>query len=226
MSEQDLLRLVHSIPDGQPATLTVTDLSGERRHLQGVYKESRAPSFFFLSPPEQLPGTLDTTKQCSFSSRDKSDGEISLIADILDKISNRSLELVARKPVRAEDLRQFFRVSLRARIIIRFFPENPDSNQQEWQMEGETVDISQSGTLAVLPAECANGNDLDLEIALVNPPKQVFCTGHVIRGKRVKKDRWLVSFHFDKISAADQDAIAKNCFAEQRRQLRDKGETY
>ncbi len=226
MSEQDLLRLVNSIPDGQPATITVTDLAGERRHLQGVYKESKAPSFYFLAPPDQLPTTLDTSKQCSFSSRDKSDGDISLIADILDTISTRTLELVARKPVRTEDLRQFFRVSLRARIIIGFFPENPDSNQQEWQIEGETMDISQSGILADLPAECANATGLDFEIALVNPPKQVFCTGHVIRSKRLKKDRWIVSFHFDEISATDRDAIAKNCFAEQRRQLRDKGETY
>ena len=226
MSEQDLLRLVNSIPDGQPATITITDLSGERCHLQGVYKESKAPTFFFLAPPNQLPVTLDTSKPCSLSSRDKSDADISFIADILDTISGRTLELVARKPVRAEDLRQFFRVSLRTRIIIRFFPENPDSKQQEWQMEGETMDISQSGILAALPAECATANGLDFEIALVNPSKNVFCTGHVIRSKRLKKDRWLVSFHFDEISAADRDAIAKNCFAEQRRQLRDKGETY
>ncbi len=226
MSEQDLLRLVNSIPDGQPATITITDVSGEQQHLQGVYKESKAPSFFFLSPPEQLPGTLDTSKPCFFSSKDKSDADISFMADIRDTISNRTLELVARKPVRAEDLRQFFRVSLRVLIIVRFFPENPDSNQQEWQMEGETMDISQSGILAVLPAECAQATGLDFEIALVNPSKKVFCTGHVIRSKRLKKDRWIVSFHFDEISTADRDAIAKNCFAEQRRQLRDKGETY
>jgi hypothetical protein len=226
MSEEDLHLLVNSIPDGQPATITLTDLSGEKRHLQGVYKESQAPSFFFLAPPEQLPATLDISKQCSFSSRDRSDADISFLADILEKINNRTLELVARKPVRVEDLRQFFRVSLRTRIIIRYYPENPDNNQQEWQMQGETIDISQSGVLAVFPAECANSKGLDFEIALVNPGKKVFCTGHVVRSKRLKKDRWLVSFHFDEISASDRDAIAKNCFAEQRRQLREKGETY
>ena len=125
-----------------------------------------------------------------------------------------------------QDLRQFFRVTLRTRMAIRFFPENPDSKQQEWEMTGETVDISQSGLLALLPAECRNSSGLDLEIALVNPGKKVFCSGHVVRSQRLKKDRWLISFHFDEISSSDRDTIAQNCFAEQRRQLRDKGQTF
>ena len=226
MSEQELVQLVKSIPDGQPATITLTNLAGDRTLLQGVYKESQAPFFFFLAPPGHLPETLDTSRQCPFASQDRSATDVAFIADIVEISSARALELVARKTVRAEELRQFFRVTLRTGISIRFYPENPDNNQQEWVMSGETVDISQSGVLAILPEDCRNLSGLDFEIRLVNPSKNVFCTGRVIRSKRLKKDRWLISFHFDEISATYRDAIAKNCFAEQRRQLRDKGQTF
>ena len=226
MSEQDLLQLVKSIPDGQPASITITDTAGARSHLQGVYKESHAPSFFLLFTPGQLPDNLDMTRSCPFASQDRSNSDVAFIVEIVEKTSARALELVARKTVRAEELRQFFRVTLRTSITIRFFPENPESNQQEWQLLGETVDISQSGTLVILPEECRNTTGLDFEIVLTNPSKKVFCTGRVIRSKRLKKDRWMTSFHFDEISSSDRDAIAQNCFAEQRRQLRDKGQTY
>ncbi len=226
MSEQNILQLVRSIPDGQAASITLVDLAGEKIHLQGVYKESEAPNFFFLVPPGQLPEALDTSRQCPFSSQDRSAADVSFIADIIEISGNRALELVARKTVRGEDLRQFFRVTLRTRIFIRFFPKNPDSDERYWEITGETVDISQSGVLTILPAECQNDKDLDLEIEFTNPSKNVFCTGHVIRSKRLKMDRWLTSFHFDEISATNRDTVAKNCFAEQRRQLRDKGQTF
>lgn len=226
MSEQKILQLVRSIPDGQAASITLIDLAGERIHLQGVYKESEAPNFFFLALPGQLPETLDVSRQCPFSSQDRNAEDVSFIADIIEISGNRALELVARKTVRSEDLRQFFRVTLRTRIFIRFFPKNPDSDEQQWEITGETVDISQSGVLTLLPIECPNVTDLDLEIEFTTPRKNVFCTSHVIRSKRLKKGRWLTSFHFDEISAVDRDAIAKNCFAEQRRQLRDKGQTF
>ncbi len=111
MSDQDLLQLVKSIPDGQPATITLTNLAGDRILLQGVYKESQAPSFFFLAPPGQLPETLDISRQCPFSSQDRRTSDVAFVADIIEKSNNRTLELVARKTVRAEDLRQFFRVT-------------------------------------------------------------------------------------------------------------------
>jgi c-di-GMP-binding flagellar brake protein YcgR len=226
MSEQDIIQLVNSIPDGQPASITLTDLSGNRIHLQGIFKGAQAPSFFFLTSPGQLPEALDTGNECPVTSQDQEEADVAFSADIVEKINDRTLALTARESVRVVDLRQFFRVTLRTNIIIRFFPENPENNQQEWTLSGETVDISQSGVLAILPEECRNAKFLDFEIGLVTPSKQVFCTGHVVRSKRLKKDRWLTSFHFDEISAHDRDAIAKNIFAEQRRQLRDKGQTF
>jgi len=41
---------------------------------------------------------------------------------------------------------------------------------------------------------------------------------------RVRKDRWATAFHFDDISAKAVDDITTNCFAEQRKQLREKFE--
>lgn len=226
MPEQDIHNIIQSIPDGQSATIILTDKTGEKKHLQGAFKGAKPPFFFFLFPPEVLPANLDTVSKCPFASRDLSDKDVAFVAEIVSQPNNQTLELMARDTVQAADLRQFFRVTLRTRIIVRFFPDETAEDQRSWEMAGETVDISQSGVLAIFPDECSNSSSLDLEISLVNPVKRVFCTSHVIRSKRLKKDRWLISFHFDEISSTDRDAIAKNCFAEQRRQLRDKGQTF
>ena len=91
---------------------------------------------------------------------------------------------------------------------------------------GETVDISQTGILTILTDECrAKKPVLIIELNLPNPAKIIICSGRVVRSKRLRHNRWLTSFHFDNISANAQDIIAKNCFAEQRRQLRENIQT-
>jgi hypothetical protein len=226
MTENEIYQLVQSIPDGQSATITVSDQNGNRKYLQGVFKESSPPFFFFRCKQEDLPGNLDTSRQCPFTSQDQNSQDVALIADIKDIINTNTIELVAKKTINAEDLRQFFRVTLRAPITVSFFPEESNDKREEWQITGETMDLSQSGVLAMLTAECRDTKNLDIELDLQNPIKKAFCVGHVVRTKRLKKDRWLTSFHFDQVSSTDLDAIAKNCFAEQRRQLRDKGQTF
>lgn len=226
MSEQDIHLLVKTLPDGQPATITLTDTIGATMHLQCIYKEAEAPAFFLLLPPGALPEEVDISRQCPFASQDRSGKDVSFVAEIVAINNRRSVELVARKSVRPEDIRDFFRVNLQTRIAARFFPEHDNSKQPPWEMVGETIDISQSGVLTFLPEECLNTKHLNLEIDLTHPVKKIYCTGHVVRSKRIRKNRWLTSFHFDEISPTAKDAIAKNCFVEQRRQLREKVQTF
>lgn len=226
MAQEDLVKLVKTIDDGEAAILTLTDPVDNHYTLQGVYKESQAPCFFFLAPAGALPENLDTAWRGFFISNDREGKEVSFLVDIVERTNARSLELICRQTVRFEEMRRYFRVTLRTPLIVRFLAENPENCDDDWQLEGETVDISQSGVLAILPEECRTAENLDIELILDQPVKKVFCKGHIVRVKRLKKQRWLTSFHFDEISRPDQDALAKRCFAEQRRQLREKGQTY
>ena len=223
MSQEDLVK---TIDDGEAAILTLTDADNTHHTLHGVYKESQAPCFFFLAPPGTLPANLDQSWRGFFISNDREGKEVSFLVEIVEHTNARSVELICRQTMRFEDMRRYFRVTLRTPVIVRFLAENSEDSENDWQLEGETVDISQSGILALLPEECATSQDLDIELILDQPAKKVFCKGHLVRAKRLKKERWLTSFHFDEISSADRDALAKRCFAEQRRQLREKGQTY
>jgi hypothetical protein len=225
MSLQDINLLVKSLPDGQPATIILTDTLGGTVHLPCIYKESEAPSFFLLFLPGVLPVELDRSRQCPLACQDRNGKDVSLVSEIVALNDRRRVELVAKKKVRPEDIRDFFRVDIRTGIVVRFFPENDNGEQQPWEIAGETVDISQSGVLTILPEECRNTTALDLEINLTDPVKKIYCTGHVVRSKRFRKNCWQTSFRFDEISSTAKDAIAKNCFAEQRRQLREKVKT-
>lgn len=225
MSAQEILSLVKSIPDGQAATVTLTDLSGQRRLYECVFKESIAPAFFLVFPPEALPKEIDSSRQCPLVSRDRNDNTVSFLAEVETRIKNHVIEFAAKKSVRPEDLREYFRVNFRTHASVRFYSEQNGAKQLEWEMDGETVDISQSGVLAFFPEECGNTHPIEIEILLLNPARTIYCSGHIVRSKRVRKDRWLTSFHFDVISPDTRDAIAMNCLAEQRRQLRDKVQT-
>jgi c-di-GMP-binding flagellar brake protein YcgR len=225
MSAQEILSLVKSIPDGQAATVTLTDNSGQRRLYECVFKESIAPSFFLVFPIDALPKEIDETKQCPLVSRDRSDKSVSFLAEIEARNKPHILELVARKSVRPEDLREYFRIEIRTFIAVRYYSGESNEKQLEWELDGETVDLSQSGVLAVFPEECRNSHPLEIELMLLNPAQTVLCTGHIVRSKRLRKDRWLTSFHFDVISPNVRDAIAMNCFTEQRRQLRNNVQT-
>ena len=226
MSQPDLVKLVKSIADGETATLTLADSDDRHFSINGVFKESEPPCFFFLAPPGALPENLAKSWRGFFFSNDADGQEVSFLVDVVAKTSSRTVELIARQTMRFEEMRRYFRVTLRTPVIIHHFADDPDHAANDWHLEGETVDISQSGILTLLPAECRSAENLDIELLLDQPSKKVFCSGHLVRAKRLKKDRWLTSFHFDEISSADREALAKRCFAEQRRQLREKGQTY
>lgn len=226
MSQQDLVKLVKLIGDGEAATLTLTDGNNNHHTIHGVHKESVAPCFFFLGPAGSLPENLDSSWRGFFISNDAEGKEVSFLADVVKQNSSRIVEMVARETVRFEDMRRFFRVTLRTPVAIHYIGDDPNNDSDDWHLGGETVDISQSGLLALLPEECRNASGLDIELTLDQPSTTIFCRGHLVRTKRLKRDRWLTSFHFDEISTTDRDTLAKRCFAEQRRQLREKGQTY
>ncbi|BCL61033.1 hypothetical protein DGMP_17260 [Desulfomarina profundi] len=226
MSETDIKRLVQSIADTEPATLTLTNSAGKRTSYKCIFKESEAPHFFIvLTEVESLPSDIDFTRSCAFVSKNKEGDTVSFSTSVIERKNDKIIELTAKKSINPEDLREYFRVNLKTSITVSFQPENPDSKLPEWEITGEVVDISQSGVLAILSEECTVNNSLFIEIDLTEPAKTVYCIGHIVRKQRMRKNRWLTAFHFDEISQKTVDDIARNCFAEQRRQLRENIQT-
>ena len=221
MSEPDLTRLIKSILDNVPATIALTNQKGKRIRYNCTFKESEPPCFFLIFPPDQIPADVDVKKSAPFVGTDKNGDSVSFSASIIDQKNSKIYELVAKKSMNPEDLRENFRINLQTSITVSFDPEPGDATQESWELEGKVVDLSQSGVLTILPEECKNTKSIFLEIDLTEPRKTIGCIGHVIRVKRIKKNRWLTSFHFESISQEAVDNIATNCFAEQRRQLRE-----
>ncbi len=220
MSDQNILNRVKSIPDGKDATITLTDTNGESRTFDCIFKESIAPSFFLLFSANNLPENIAPDKQCPFTSIDNEGHTVSFSAVFSSAQNNRIQEFTATKVVSLEDFRDFFRVNITVPINVSYTPEDSAKNGS-WSLDGKTVDISQSGVLAFLPEECQDTKSLEIEISLPSPQRNIFCVGHAIRIKRVRKHKWLTALHFDQLSSDDKDIIAMNCLAEQRRQLRE-----
>ncbi len=221
----DIKTLVNSIPDRQPATVILADTSGSRMQISCTFKESTAPSFFLLFPAGTLPEKIDTDRSCTLVSLDAEGKSVTCAAKIVDIPNSRVIELMANKSIQPEDLREYFRVNIKAPVEISYEPLNDNEKEQPLELGGETVDISQTGILTILTDECRIKKPVTIELNLPNPAKIIVCSGRVVRSKRIQQNRWLTSFHFDNISANAQDIIAKNCFAEQRRQLRENIQT-
>ncbi|MCP4342026.1 MAG: PilZ domain-containing protein [Desulfobulbaceae bacterium] len=221
----DIITIVSAIPDGQPASVTLTDSASTRRQLNCVFKESEAPSFYLLFSPGTIPEDIQKDWRCILVSKDTEGEPITFSANIVEVSNNRVIELVARKSIRPEDLREYFRVNLKMPIEIFHEPEESDVDEESLELTGETVDISQTGVLSILSDECKITKPLYIEIDLPNPAETIICSGHLIRSKRIRKKRWLTSFHFDNLSSKSREIIAKNCFSAQRQQLREKIQT-
>ena len=221
----DIIAIINSIPDRQPASLTVTDSNGTRMQIPCIFKESDAPAFFLLFSPGSIPEKLGRDWRYALVSKDTNDESVMVSAKIVEHPNNRVLEMIAKKSIRPEDLREYFRVNLKAPAAVFYTPVKNDLDEQPLELDGETVDISQTGVLTVLAEECKITGPVTIEINLPNPAETIICTGCLVRSKRIRKNRWLTSFHFDHISEYSRDIIAKNCFAEQRRQLRENIQT-
>ncbi len=221
----DIISIVNAIPDRQPASVNLTDPSGSNMQVTCVFKESEAPGFFLLFPPGAMPEHIEKDWRCILSSRNTAGESVTFKAKIIQVQNNRVIELVALKIIRPEDLREYFRVNLKTKVSVFYDPENEDSKEQGFELDGETVDISQTGVLTILPNECRIKKPVMIELNLPNPVEVIICSGYVIRSKRITKSRWLTAFHFDNISSNSREIIAKNCFAEQRRQLRENIQT-
>ena len=215
--------IIRKIPDSQPAEINLPLANGKSVQLKCIYKESIAPLFFMVFPPKQLPADIDTSKNCMVAIKGEEHAH-TFTAKIEAIKGDRIIELLAQKSIDPTSLRTYFRADLRATITASYEP-GPEERAHAWSFSGETLDLSEGGTLAIFSSEFANKQRIRLHIKLPHMDKDMHFLAHVIRTQRLRKERWQVALQFDNISQKDRDLIASCCLMEQRKQLRERVQT-
>lgn len=214
-----LVDTIKRVQDSQSAEINLQLTNGGSVLLKCVYKESIAPHFFLVFPPKQIPVNLDIGKSCLVA-LNNGVKPVTFKAAIESIKGDRVLELFAQKTIDPTSLRTAYRADLRTAISASYEP-GPEEKAKPWTHCGETLDLSAGGTLAIFPAEFENKQRIRLHINLPYTDTEIFCTSHIIRTIKLRKERWQIALQFDDISQKERDIIVSCCLKEQRRQLRD-----
>ena len=214
--------IINELNDRANVTIDIPLNDGEERRLNCLLRKQQAPQFALFFPPGSLnPNELEPRMQCKLSVRHH-DNIINLVA-VIDEIKNdRTLILTARESMDPTSMREFFRVAINLPVRASFRPQSNQARMRAWVLEGTSVDLSGSGILCLFDQKPQSRNNIRLEIFLPDRTHPVICTAHVVRTYRLRKQRFQVAFHFDKIERKDSDLIISCCLQEQRRQLREK----
>ena len=223
MSE-NITKTICRIPDSESAEIDISTKDGHTLRLNCIYKESDSPEFFLVFPPKKLPDDIDTEKLCPISIKLEQKA-LTLAAKITSITGDRTLELTAKDTVKPESLREYFRVDTRLTVTVDYNPESVEGDDNSWTLEGQTLDISGSGVLTILPEEPQTRNKITLNISMNDGKDNISCTGHIVRIKRLKKGKYQVAFHFDTMKPKERDSVISFCLQEQRNRLRDKVHT-
>ena len=224
MPHQELEKKLSTVHNGQSCVVAIHDSEGNVIRYDCTFVQRETRDFALVLFSGLSLNMHNIKKTCSFSTSPvPGQPTVSCKAQINQKIAD-TIELTALEDIDPATLRQFFRVNLRVPITVSHCPDIKNK-QTHWSQVGETIDISRTGILCILPQEATNLNELQIELALTDPRANTNCTGHIIRIKRLTKSRWLTAIHFDQINPAAADNITANCLQEQRRQIRDNIQT-
>ncbi|THB76840.1 MAG: PilZ domain-containing protein [Desulfobulbaceae bacterium] len=214
-----ITKIVKSIRDSEIATLRIHPAVGESQDYDCIYKEAEAPHFFLIFPPTSLPENLNIESKCTVSFQ--SDKESMVISsEIIEKVNDRTLELVAKKTLDPISLREYFRVFYKTAVTASYESGQSARTRSSWEISGESVDLSGTGVLVIFNEEPPNKHNIFIDFNLPELDKSISCVGHVVRIRRIRRGRYQVAMHFDHITPKNRDAIITACLQEQRRQLR------
>ncbi len=215
--------ILQELPDKKPVRIffPIKDQS-EMYRVQGVFEQTNTSRFRIFFDPAALPNNIDTKKNAII--RLDIGGSASSLEAVIDSISdNRQVvELMLQKSINHEQLREFFRVDAVTPVVSKSY--GPDVEDGEhWEVQGESIDISGSGILAVFSRRLPKSKYIQLEITL---PKEfsngdtITIIAHQVRAQEMEDGRYQVAFHYDKISDEDRDKIIGCCLVLQRQMLR------
>ncbi len=189
----------------------------EKKRISCVYQQTDPPEFLLLFTPGSLPADKIDFNRKAAVLLDIKGQNISLAADIKEKVNNQTLRLVAREVIHHEQLRDYFRVDVSVPLLAR----PALAKDQEWNLNGETVDVSGSGLLAIFTRPVDQGEPVRVELVLpTGNPEPIKAVAHVVRSRKIGDNQYQIALHFDTIDSEDRDRIMACCFEIQRKHLR------
>ncbi len=214
---------LNNIPNGKPVRVFLPlQNSPDRVRTQCVYQKIDPPQFALVFKPGTLPvDEIDLGKPCIVII-DMGGPTISLESTIQQVDEPQTLQMIVRKSISHEQMREFFRVDAVTRVISSSFHTQFTGNgSRPWSMEGETIDISGSGILAVFESLPPADKQVNLEITIpAVEPEVVKIVAHAVRSYKLKDNHYEVAYQFDEISVEDRDKIIGCCLILQRKLLR------
>jgi len=219
VSDADILK---DIPEGKPLRIFLPHLGGPNMlRAQCVYRKTTPPHFSLLFKPGVLPVDAINTKQACILNVDMGGPSISLEATIKNILPPQTLEMVVKKAVTHEQMRDFFRVDAVTRVISKsFHTELINGEKEPIAVQGQTVDISGSGILAIFDNKPPGDNLVHLEITIPTVEQETIrILAHQVRMMELDDGRFEVAYHFDDISEEDRDKIIGCCLVIQRKML-------
>jgi hypothetical protein len=219
-SDPDILQ---NIPKGKPVRIFLPLLNRpDRVRAQCLYQELDSPKFGLIFKPGLLPvDEIDIQQPCIISI-DMGGPTISLEAMIQKVANHQTLQMIVRKSISHEQMREFFRVDSVTSVISKSFHTELFSYKNEpWSTKGQTVDISGSGILAIFDEKPQADRQVRLEITVPSIEKEAIKTlAHQVRVQQLHDGRFEVAYHFDEITTEDRDKIIGSCLVIQRKMLR------
>ncbi len=216
--------ILEKIPDKKPVRVFLP-LTNEKEpyRVQGVFEHEKESIFRLLFAPGELPEGIDIRREAMISV-DMGGPATSLEAKIKDVADNGQLiELELVKSVSHGQMREFFRVDASTPVISKPFANN-NSAAEQWEVAGESIDISGSGILATFDEKIPEAKFISLQLTLptedVEENEIIEIIAHQVRSYQREDGRYQVAFHYDNISDEDRDKIIGACLILQRKMLR------
>jgi len=214
---------LNTIPDGKPVRIFLPLTGGpERYRVQCVYQKSTPPHFSLLFKPGTLPVDKIASEQPCIITIDMGGPTLSLEAMIKEIPNEQTLQMIIKKSISHEQMRDFFRVDATTKIISKSFHTEFFNNENEpWAIEGKTIDISGSGILAVFSELPPPDQQIRLEITIpTTEPETITVLAQQVRVQELNDGLFEVAYNFIDISPEDRDKIIGCCLVIQRQQLR------
>jgi hypothetical protein len=219
-SETDILQ---NIPKDKPVRIFLPLLNRpDRIRAQCLYQELDSPKFALIFKPGALPiDEIDIEQPCIISI-DMGGPTISLEAMIYKVANPQTLQMIVRKSISHEQMREFFRVDTVTNVISKsFHTELFGDENKPWATKGQTIDISGSGILAIFNEKPQADRQIKLEITVPSiEPDVIKILAHQVRVQQLHDGCFEVAYHFDDITTEDRDKIIGCCLVIQRKMLR------
>lgn len=215
--------ILETIAEGKPVRVFIPLRDRQERvRAHCVCQDIAPPKFSLIFKPGTLPvEDIDTIQPCIVSI-DMGGPTASLEAMIQEIVNPQTLQMILQKSMSHEQMREFFRIDAVTKVISSSFrTQFANKANEPWSVQGETLDLSGCGILAIFPEAPPTEKQIQLEIAIPSAePEMITVIAHQVRVQQQDDGRYEVAYHFDDISPEDRDKIIGCCLVLQRKVLR------